>query len=634
MGVRSAPYRPISLATGGAPIVRRGSDGSIYVKAGDTLGTFPMRLTDRVEHWAKERPEEPCVAERDPTGEWRFVSYRQMDLRMRQLGGALVRRNLSAERPLMVLSGNDIAQLELTLGAMWAGIPIAPVSPAYSLVSSDFGKLRYLVELMTPGAVFVNRTAPFRAALAAVFPADVELITGDAEPVAPGSTSLAVLYETGPNEADAAHANVTGDTIAKFLFTSGSTKLPKAVPNTQQMLCSNQEMLLHMFPFLAEEPPVLVDWLPWHHTFGGNHNVGMVLYNGGTLYIDTGKPTPALIEETLRNLRDVAPTAYFNVPKGWEDIANAMRTDPKLRETFFSRVKLLFYAGAGLAQPVWDTIDELAVATCGARIRMMGGLGMTETAPSAMFSRAELSVAGDVGLPCPGCEVKLAPVDKKLELRFRGPNVMGGYWRAPELMPETFDEEGFLKTGDALRPHDEQHLERGFAFDGRLAEDFKLSSGTFVSVGPLRAALIASGAPCVQDVVLAGVNRDRVAALIIPRADQCIKLATGSPSGEDARGQDLSLQAALSSQPVKAHFLEALKRVNRSSTGSASRIEVAVVLAEPPSLDRGEITDKGSINQRAVLQQRQALVDSIYLGTAPDMIVVPKQKPEEAVERN
>jgi len=626
--VRAAPYRPVSLATGGAPIVRRGSDGSIHVKAGDTLGAFPLRLTDRVEHWAKERPDQPCVAERDTTGAWRFVTYRQMDLRMRQLAGALVRRRLSPERPLMVLSGNDVAQLELTLGAMWAGVPIAPVSPAYSLVSSDFGKLRYLVELMTPGSVFVNRTAPFKTALTTVFPADMDLITCDTDAFSSSTTSLTALYDTDPDEASAAHAAVTGETIGKFLFTSGSTKLPKAVPNTQQMLCSNQEMLRHMFPFLAEEPPVLVDWLPWHHTFGGNHNVGMVLYNGGTLYIDAGKPTPALIGETLRNLREVAPTAYFNVPKGWEDIAHAMRGDRELRETFFSRVKLLFYAGAGLAQPVWDTIDEFAVATSGTRIRMMGGLGMTETAPSAMFSRAELSVAGDVGLPCPGCEVKLAPVDNKLELRFRGPNVMKGYWRAPELMAATFDEEGFLKTGDALRPHDDQHLERGFAFDGRLAEDFKLSSGTFVSVGPLRAALIASGAPYVQDVVLAGVNRDRVAALIIPRPDQCIKLANHSPSSDTASTKDLTLSAALSTLAVKTRFLEALQRVNHLSTGSASRIDVAVVLVEPPSLDRGEITDKGSINQRAVLTHRQALVDSIYQGTAPDIIVVPKQEPK------
>lgn len=627
------PYRPVALATGGSPRIARSADGTIHVKAGDALGPYPMRLTDRVEYWAQVHPDQALAAERDETGAWRFVTYRQTDARMRSIAAALVKRKLSRERPLMVLSGNDLGQLELMLGAMWAGVPIAPVSPAYSLVSSDFGKLRYLVELMTPGAVFVNRVAPFTRALRAVFPADTEVLSLDAESPDIPTTALSSLYDADPGEAAAAHAAVSADTIAKFLFTSGSTKQPKAVPNTQRMLCSNQEMLRHMFPFLAEAPPVLVDWLPWHHTFGGNHNVGMVLYNGGTLYIDGGKPTPALIGETLKNLRDIAPTAYFNVPKGWEDLAHAMQGDQQLRETFFSRVQLLFYAGAGLAQPVWDTIDALAVATCGARIRMMGGLGMTETAPSAMFSRAELSVAGDVGLPCPGCEMKLAPVEGKLELRFRGPNVMPGYWRAPELQAESFDEEGFLRTGDALRPHDDSDLARGFAFDGRLAEDFKLSSGTFVSVGPLRAALIASGAPYVQDVVVAGVNRDSIAALIIPRADVCMKLAERSLGLEGVAAPDVTLETALALQAVKDQFLDALVRVNRLSTGSASRVDLAVLLADPPSLDRGEITDKGSINQRAVLMHRKKLVDAIYEGVAPDLIVVPREASQPVMER-
>ncbi len=618
-------YRPVALATGGAPVIAQSPDGVIRVKAGDALGPYPLRLTDCVTKWARERGQLTCVAERDASGAWRSVTYAVMATRMRSIASALLARGLSAERPLLVLSGNDIAQLELMLGAMYAGIPIAPASPAYSLVSTDFGKLRYLVDLMTPGAVFVNTLKPFKAALNAVFPGDIEVITSEAG--AAGATALESFYGLDPAPADKANQGVNADTIAKFLFTSGSTKLPKAVPNTQRMLCSNQEMLRHMFPFLAEEPPVLVDWLPWHHTFGGNHNLGLVLYNGGTMYIDAGKPTPALIGETIRNLSEVAPTVYFNVPKGWEDLSLAMHADSALRERFFSRVKLLFYAGAGLAQPVWDAIDAHAVNTCGSRIRMMGGLGMTETAPSAMFSRAELSIAGDVGLPCPGCEMKLAPVDGKLELRFRGPNVMQGYWRAPELLQETFDDEGYLRTGDALVPHDAANLARGFKFDGRLAEDFKLSSGTFVSVGPLRARVIAAGAPFIQDVVLAGINRDKVAALIFPRPDLCIQLARGVAAADRLATTAPTLSEALALPIVKDKFKAALADVNRQSKGSASKIEFAVVVDEPPSLDHGEITDKGSINQRAVLLHRQALVDAIYAGTARD-VLYPSDLPE------
>jgi feruloyl-CoA synthase len=419
---------------------------------------------------------------------------------------------------------------------------------------------------------------------------------------------------TDPTAAvDAAHAAVGPDTIAKFLFTSGSTKLPKGVINTQRMLCANQQQILQCFPTLGEEPPVLVDWLPWNHTFGGNHNVGLTIYNGGTLYIDEGKPVPALVGETLRNLREIAPTVYFNVPKGFEEIANALEVDTVLRERFFSRVKMLFFAGAGLSQPVWDKLDRMAELACGERIRMLTGLGMTESGPFAICANGPIVRSGVVGLPAPGVEIKLVPVDGKLEVRYRGPNITPGYWRAPEQTAEHFDAEGWYASGDALKYLDPAQPQLGLMFDGRIAEDFKLSTGTFVSVGPLRARVIAAGDPCVQDVVVTGLNHDDIGLLIFPRLDSCRALAGLAP--------DAPVAAVLEEGPVRHFFQHLVDQMYASGTGSATRVARAMVLAKPPSIDLGEITDKGSINQRAVLAHRAALVDALYAGTDPSIIL-------------
>ena len=423
---------------------------------------------------------------------------------------------------------------------------------------------------------------------------------------------FADLLATAPTaQVDAAHAAVGPDTIAKFLFTSGSTKLPKGVINTQRMLCANQQQILQCFPTLGEEPPVLVDWLPWNHTFGGNHNVGLTIYNGGTLYIDEGKPVPALVGETLRNLREIAPTVYFNVPKGFEEIANALEVDDGLRERFFSRVKMLFFAGAGLSQPVWDKLDRMAELECGERIRMLTGLGMTETAPFAICANGPVVRSGVVGLPAPGVELKLVPVDDKLEVRYRGPNVTPGYWRAPEQTAEHFDDEGWYVSGDALKYIDPEQPQLGLMFDGRIAEDFKLSTGTFVSVGPLRARVIAAGDPCVQDVVVTGLNRDDIGLLIFPRADSCRALS-GLPASA-------SLAVVLEEAPVRHFFQNLVDQMYAAGTGSATRVARALVMADPPSIDLGEITDKGSINQRAVLTQRADLVETLHAGRHPSI---------------
>ena len=597
---------------------RRGADGIERLRSTVALGPYPDRLTDRLEHWARLAPDRTLVARRERGGDWRRIGYAQMLERARAIGQALVERGLGPERPVAILSGNDLEHLSLALGAMWAGVPYAPVSPAYSLLSQDHGKLRHVLNSITPGLLFASGPE-YAKAIRAVADPDIELVMTDGRVEGRAVTPFDALLGTAPGAAiDAAHAQVGPDTIAKFLFTSGSTRVPKGVINTHRMLCSNQQMLCQAMAFLADEPPVLVDWLPWNHTFGGNHNTGITIYNGGTLYIDDGKPTAQGIAETLRNLREISPTVYFNVPKGFEEIVAAMRSDDVLRQSLFARVKAFMFAGAGLSQPVWDELDRIAEQTIGERVPMITGLGMTETAPSCTFAlRAGEVRSGHIGLPCPGVEVKLVPAGGKTEIRFRGPNVMPGYWRLPEATAHAFDEEGFYRTGDAVKWTDPADPRKGLMFDGRIAEDFKLSTGTFVSVGPLRARIIAAGAPCVQDAVITGIDRDDVGMLVFPRLDECRKLA--------ALGDDVGAGEVLRHPVVRAHFQSLVDRMWREGTGSASRVARAHVMSVPPSIDRDEVTDKGSINQQAVLRQRAALVEALYRDAGTDdSILLPR----------
>ena len=610
-----AGYRPVAIGAAPPDIAQR--DGCWTLRASTALGAYPRRLTDRLVSGAQAHPDRWLVARRSPDGAWIGISYAQMLERARAIGQALLDRGLSAERPVAILSGNDLEHLQVAFGALWAGIPYAPLSPAYSLVSSDYGKLRHALALLTPGLVFAADGDAFRAALDATVPPDVERVVVSAADGMRGVTRLASLLDTVPGSVDAAHDAITGDTIAKFLFTSGSTRLPKAVPTTHRMLCSNQQMLLETFPQFGIEPPVLVDWLPWNHTFGGSHNVGIVLYNGGTFYLDDGKPTAQGFAETLRNLKEVSPTAYLTVPKGWEELVNALEQDAELRERFFARMKLFFFAAAGLSQSVWDRLDRVAELHCGERIRMMAGLGMTEAAPSCTFTTGPLSMAGYIGLPAPGCEVRLVPVDGKFEGRFRGPHIMPGYWRAPQQTAEVFDQQGFYCSGDAIKLADPNQPQLGLMFDGRIAEDFKLSSGVFVSVGPLRNRAVLEGSPLVQDLVVAAPDRECLGALVFPRLYECRRLA-----GLDAAASDAEV---LASAPVRQWFGEWLQRLNREATGNASRLEWIALLDEPASIDRGEITDKGSINQRAVLQWRAAKVEALYRGEDASILRAERQ---------
>ncbi|KQU67756.1 MULTISPECIES: feruloyl-CoA synthase [unclassified Rhizobacter] len=605
-------YRPVAL--GGSLTARftPGDDGSLWIESTEPLQAHPLRLTDRLQHWAAKAPERTLAAKRDATGTWRRLSYRDAVHGARSIAQAFLDLGLGPERPLAILSDNDLEHLLLTLGAMWAGVPCAPVSPAYSLLSQDHAKLRHILGLLTPGLVFAANGPAYARAIDAALPHGTPLALASGAVEGRHALHFADLLATTPTDAvDEAHARVGPDTIAKILFTSGSTQAPKGVINTQRMLCSNQQMILQCFPCLGETPPVLVDWLPWNHTFGGNHNVGLTVWNGGTLYIDDGKPTPALIGQTLRNLREIAPTVYFNVPKGFEEIANALEHDAALRDMLFSRVQMFFFAGAGLSQPVWDQLDRLAEATCGERIRMLTGLGMTETAPFAICANGDDVRSGHIGLPAPGIALKLVPSGDKTELRYRGPNVTPGYWRLASA--GHLDDDGFYASGDAVRLVDPADPQRGLAFDGRIAEDFKLATGTFVSVGPLRARAITAGDPCVQDVVVTGLNRSEIGLLVFPRADRCRALA--------GLAADASLAEVLAAAPVRAFFQRWIDLLHDAGTGSATRVARALLLAEPPAIDRGEVTDKGSINQRAVLACRAALVEQLHDGSAPGLFL-------------
>jgi feruloyl-CoA synthase len=607
---------------------RYGVTRAVVAKSGDitllrsenALEPYAERLTDRLIHWANTAPDRTWMARRGADGEWIKISYAQAWDKAQRIGQSLLDMGLSVDRPVAILSENSLEHALIAIGAMTVGIPYCSVSPAYSLLSQDFEKLKHIFATITPGFVYASDWDRYGKAIDAVIQDDMLFAINN---VANYSINTSVIAKKIVDFNDisesvniakvAAAMRATGpDTIVKFLFTSGSTKLPKGVVNTQRMICANVQQITQSIPAMAEEPMVLVDWMPWNHTFGGNHNFSLILHHGGTMYIDDGKPVPALIGETYKNLREISPTMYLNVPTGFEQIALAMKVDDEdgrqLRKSLLSRCSMFFYAGAALAQPIWDSLFESQEAEIGQRIVMTTGLGMTESAPFAIFVTSPNVKAGDLGLPAAGIELKLVPNGDKVEVRYKGPNITPGYWRNDEATQESFDEEGYFCTGDAVKWIDENDIHQGLKFDGRIAEDFKLSTGTFVSVGPLRAKIIAAGAPYIQDVVITGLNEKEVGALILPALIPCRKALA---LGDSATLRDVALHPKM--QQVMAAMVHELAK---TATGSASRIARAVVLTVPPSIDKGEITDKGSINQRAVLKERADLVASLYADTA------------------
>jgi feruloyl-CoA synthase len=582
-------------------------DGSLRVRNSAQLGPYPPRLTERLRHWAAVAPDRVLFASRDGEA-WQKVTYLEALNSACAIGQALLDRGLSVSRPVLILSGNGIEHGLLSLGCLHVGIPFVPLSTAYSLISTDFARLRDIVAQVRPGLVFADDGDRYAAALRACIPQDVEVVIVRRDPDRRATRFDALLATAATNDAEAAAAAVNPDTVAKLLFTSGSTGFPKGVINTHRMWCSVLQMLLTCYPGLAEEPPVLVDWLPWNHISGGSISFGIALSNGGTLYIDDGKPLPGQIEETVRNLREVAPLFYSNVPKGYEELLPWLRRDRALRGNFFSRVRVLQYAGASIAQHICDAFDELALGTIGVRIPWVAVLGSTEAGFIAGHRHSDAMSAGCVGLPPPGVTLKLAPTDGKLEVRVQSPSVTPGYWRRDDLTSDAFDEDGFLRTGDALDWAEAGNQQSGFRYDGRLAEDFKLATGTWVRVGSLRTHLLKHLTPEVRDVVIAGENRDYIAVLGIPSTAEIV---------DDNK--------------VKARVRAKLMALTAKASGSAQRVSRFAFLAEKLSIDTGELTDKGVVSQRNMLRRHAALIEKLYADIPADHVICLDRVTEERI---
>ncbi|MGO9630924.1 MAG: feruloyl-CoA synthase [Xanthobacteraceae bacterium] len=607
-----APFRPIDFA----PVdisCEAMQDGGFRMRSRTPLAPYDPSLARMFRAAVERAPGRVFLAER--VGEdWRKLTYEACRIAVDSIAAALLERGLSAERPAMMLSGNAIDHALLMLAAYTAGVPCAPVSVAYSLQSRDFAKLRHIAALVRPGLVYVADTAPFAAALAAIDIGNGEIVASRNGAGLDRVTPFDSLAATRAGDAVERAVAATGaDTIAKFLFTSGSTGSPKGVINTHGMLTANQQQIAQIWPFLEEVPPVLVDWLPWNHTFGGNHNFNLVMRHAGTLYVDGGKPMPALVGETVKNLREISPTIYFNVPAGYAALLPFIERDEALAERFFAELQFIFYAGAALPQDLWTRLEAAAVRTTGKRIPLTSSWGTTETAPLATAAHFLADRSGMIGVPAPGIDVKLVPAGTKLEIRVRGPNVTPGYWQRPDLTAAAFDEEGFYRPGDAVRFADRADPGKGVLFDGRLAEDFKLATGTWVHVGALRVGVLAAASPVLQDAVVVGENREFIGLLAWLNLAGCRRLV-------DA--QEAELAALANHEAVREHVRDALARWNAARPGSSERIARGLLLPDQPSIDAGEITDKGYVNQRAAIEFRAGEVERLFAREPQPQIIV------------
>lgn len=581
------------------------ADGSVHLKSTVPLQLRPHRMTERLLHWATKTPDRIFIGQKNKTGHWDTLTYRETLEQVERLALFMLQSKVDADHPLAILSGNSIEHGLMALAALHVGLPYSALAPPYSLRSTDYAKLRHTIQLLTPGLIFVQNGLRYSKAINAVAP-DLEVVAVD-DP-APGQIVFDQILQQ--HTADAAEVRrafkeIQTDTLAKILFTSGSTGLPKGVMSTHGNITTNWQQITQIFPFIENGGLTFLDWLPWNHVFGGTHNFGLTLFNGGSLYIDEGKPTPGGIQQTVNNLQEIAPTMYCNVPKGFEELIPFLQKDEKLRQHFFSQLKLLFYAGAGMPQHVWDALEELAYNTTGKRILISTGLGMTEANPSCMFNVQFGSFPSMLGTPVAGLDMKLVHKEGKLEARFKGDNVTPGYWRNPTATAKAFDQDGYYCTGDALKfvnPHDPN---QGMIFDGRIAEDFKLDTGTWVNVGVLKAKLIAAGEGLIKDAVITGHNQAFVGAIVFPDLNYCEQLIKN-----DTRAS--APHRLIQSPEVKQALQSVIDQLAGKSTGSSTLIKRAIIADFDLSLDKGEITDKGSINQRKILENHANVVALLY----------------------
>jgi feruloyl-CoA synthase len=595
--------------------VTQRDDGVILVDSPFALGEYRRSIGAYLEHWADAAPDRPFLLERDAGRQWRGVTYGQARRKVIEIASWLLKQDAGTSRPVVVLSDNSVEHGLLMLACMHIGVPYAAISSAYSLVSRDHAKLKGLIKRLEPGLLYVadpGRYAPALAAIEGLHRARLVTAAGHAVP-AGGISFSALLGEVDEAAVAEAFAGVGPDTVAKILFTSGSTSEPKGVINTQRMLCSSQQGKLQLWPFLQDTPPVLLDWLPWNHTFGGNHNFNMVLCNGGTLYIDSGKPMPGAFDLSIANLREVSPTLYLNVPRGYDMLVPMLRSDAELRRAFFARLQVIFYAAAALPRYLWDALMELSIQELGHAVPMVTSWGSTETSPLATDCSYQAELPGVIGLPIPGVTLKLLPNGEKLEVRVKGPNVTPGYYKQPEVTAKAFDEEGFYLIGDAVRFYDPGQPQLGLLFDGRVAEDFKLATGTWVSVGALRVKAVEQLAPLAQDIVVAGHDRDYASFLVFPNLAAC-RQAAGLDDAAPVR-------QVLAHAAVKSRIRAGLEALRAMGSGSSTYGERALLMADVPSVDAGEITDKGYINQAAVLKNRAVLIQRLY-AAEPDSEVI------------
>jgi feruloyl-CoA synthase len=618
--MEKAPFSPINFAPAHVDILPQ-RDGSTILRSPQPLRPHEDNLGKVLRSQAENAPDRVFLGERAQTKGWSTLSYAEAAEKVNAVSQALLDRGLKGllgekSSAILILSDNGIDNALLQLGAMQIGVISVPVSPMYSLASKDYAKLKYVFNLVSPGLIYARDGKQFEKALSALDLKGVKVVVSENPPSSIQATLFSEFVDTKPTPAvDASLHRLTPDTIVKILFTSGSTGLPKGVINTQRMLCANQESMRQAWPFLQDRPPVILDWLPWNHTFGGNHNFNMILINGGSLYIDNGKPMPGMIENTISNLKEISPTIYFNVPRGYDVLLPYLEEDEEARDSLFRNLDMIFYAAASLPQNLWERLEVLSIRSRGERVVMASGWGCTESSPTATLVHFPIDRAGVIGLPVPGVELKMVPVDGRTEMRIRGPNVMPGYWKDNETTQRAFDEEGFLSIGDAGKFADPNNPSKGLAFDGRLTENFKLMSGTWVNVGELRWTIVQACAPIVQDAVITGHDGNELGLLIFPNLKGCQSLCS-----EDAGRLDP--ETLVKHSKIRSGLLEKLQAYNRLYPGNSTRISRALFLTKPADSDANEINDKGYLNQRAVLDRRANLVEKLYAASSNDSDVI------------